>query len=49
MLIVFVPGPPREEYFEALAENARRGRTMTHEERAAFLAQHDQYMVDIPS
>lgn len=49
MLIVFIPGPPREEYFKALAENSRLGRTMTDEERTAFLARHDQYMVDIPS
>jgi mannose-6-phosphate isomerase-like protein (cupin superfamily) len=49
MLILFAPGKPREEYFKALAENARVGRTMTDEERTAFLAEHDQYMVDIPS
>jgi mannose-6-phosphate isomerase-like protein (cupin superfamily) len=49
MLILFAPGRPREEYFKALAENARVGRTMTDEERTAFLAKHDQYMVDIPS
>lgn len=49
MLILFVPGPPREQYFKALAENARVGRTMNDEERTAFLAQHDQYMVDLPS
>jgi mannose-6-phosphate isomerase-like protein (cupin superfamily) len=49
MLILFAPGRPREVYFKALAENARVGRTMTDEERAAFLAEHDQYMVDIPS
>jgi mannose-6-phosphate isomerase-like protein (cupin superfamily) len=49
MLILFAPGPPREEYFKALAENARSGRTMTDGERTAFLAEHDQYMVDIPS
>ena len=47
MLTLFVPGQPREEYFKALAENARVGRTMTDEERTAFLARHDQYMVDI--
>jgi quercetin dioxygenase-like cupin family protein len=49
MLILFAPGLPREEYFKALAENARVGRTMTDEERTAFLAEHDQYLVDIPS
>jgi mannose-6-phosphate isomerase-like protein (cupin superfamily) len=49
MLILFAPGRPREEYFKALAENARVGRTMTDEERTVFLAEHDQYMVDIPS
>jgi mannose-6-phosphate isomerase-like protein (cupin superfamily) len=49
MLILFAPGRPREEYFKALAENARVGRTMTDEERRAFLTKHDQYMVDSPS
>jgi mannose-6-phosphate isomerase-like protein (cupin superfamily) len=49
MLILFAPGPPREEYFRALAEDARAGRTMTDAERTAFLARHDQYMVDIPT
>ena len=47
MLILFAPGQPRERYFRALAEIARVGRTMTDEERTAFLAQHDQYMVGI--
>lgn len=46
MLILFVPGPPREVYFSALAEQARNGITMSAEERTAFLAEHDQYMVD---
>jgi mannose-6-phosphate isomerase-like protein (cupin superfamily) len=49
MLILFAPGRPREEYFRALAENARIGRTMSAAERTAFLARHDQYMVDLPS
>jgi mannose-6-phosphate isomerase-like protein (cupin superfamily) len=43
MLILFAPGAPRERYFEELAEIGWSGRTMTDDERAAFLARHDQY------
>lgn len=45
MLILFAPGPPREEYFTALAELAESGRKLTPEETTAFLAKHDQYMI----
>ncbi len=45
MLILFAPGAPRERYFQEAAELARSGRTLTDEERAEFLARHDQYMV----
>lgn len=45
MLILFAPGPPREEYFRATAELAATGRQLTPEERTEFLAKHDQYMV----
>jgi len=45
MLILFAPGAPRERYFEELAEIGRSGRTMSDEQRAEFLARHDQYMV----
>jgi quercetin dioxygenase-like cupin family protein len=45
MLILFAPGPPREEYFLEVAEMARTGRQLTQEERTEFLARHDQYMV----
>lgn len=45
MLILFAPGPPREQYFLESAEIARSGRTLTDEERTEFLARHDQYMV----
>ena len=45
MLILFAPGPPREQYFLESAEIARSGRTLTAEERTEFLARHDQYMV----
>lgn len=44
MLILFAPGAPRERYFEELAEIGWSDRTMSDEERAAFLARHDQYM-----
>jgi quercetin dioxygenase-like cupin family protein len=45
MLILFAPAPPREQYFKALAELIDSGRELTPEERAEFLAKHDQYMV----
>lgn len=46
MLILFSPGEPRERYFRALAEIRQRGRTMTEDEWAEFLAQHDQYSAE---
>jgi quercetin dioxygenase-like cupin family protein len=45
MLILFCPGAPRESYFEELAERIASGLDLGPEERAAFLARHDQYMV----
>ncbi len=45
MLILFAPGTPREKYFLESAEIAMSGRQLTDEERAEFLARHDQYMV----
>ncbi|MFI5254408.1 MAG: cupin domain-containing protein [Candidatus Limnocylindrales bacterium] len=45
MLILFAPGPPRERYFEELAELQASGRRLDDEERRAFLARHDQYAV----
>lgn len=43
MLILFVPGAPREEYFRALGEINSGNRAFTPEEWAEFLASHDQY------
>jgi uncharacterized RmlC-like cupin family protein len=43
MLILFAPGPPREKYFEELAEIGRSGRELTPEEWVALWARHDQY------
>lgn len=43
MLILFVPGAPREEYFRALGEIATSRREFTPEAWAEFLASHDQY------
>jgi mannose-6-phosphate isomerase-like protein (cupin superfamily) len=43
MLILFAPGPPREDYFRELAERIASGREYTDAERAEFLARHDQY------
>lgn len=42
MLLLFTPGGPREDYFETLAKLGAGG-TMTDDERAAFMAQHDTY------
>ncbi|WP_369243810.1 cupin domain-containing protein [Streptomyces sp. R41] len=42
MLLLFAPGAPREEYFERVAEMARRG----GEEFAEFLVRHDSFFVD---
>ncbi|MEV5880586.1 cupin domain-containing protein [Streptomyces sp. NPDC052101] len=44
MLMLFSPGAPREEYFERVAEFARRG----PEELKAFQVKHDSYFVDAP-
>jgi uncharacterized RmlC-like cupin family protein len=40
MLILFTPGAPREEYFEALA-NLAGGMEMSDEQRAEFFVRHD--------
>ena len=41
--ILFAPGGPREDYFAELAGTDRDGFDAGPEERAAFLARHDQY------
>jgi len=46
MLILFAPGIAREEYFRGLAEIAASGRKLSPDEMTAFLARHDQYMVE---
>ena len=43
MLILFAPGPPREEYFSELAEIRSAGRKLTDEEWIEVWARHDQY------
>lgn len=43
MLILFAPGEPRERYFRALAEMREAGTELSPDERAAFMAEHDQY------
>jgi mannose-6-phosphate isomerase-like protein (cupin superfamily) len=45
MLILFVPGAPREGYFEGLAELATSGREPTAEEMAEFYLRHDTFWV----
>ncbi|GAA2137505.1 cupin domain-containing protein [Streptomyces synnematoformans] len=42
MLMLFTPGAPREEYFERVAEMARRG----GEELKQFRIRHDSYFVE---
>lgn len=44
MLILFAPGAPREDYFETLADTARR-EAMNDEQRAEFFVRHDTYWV----
>jgi mannose-6-phosphate isomerase-like protein (cupin superfamily) len=44
MLILFAPGAPREDYFETLAR-VSHGKTMTDDERAAFMLRHDTFWV----
>lgn len=43
MLLMFAPGAPREEYFEALAANTPA--EMTEEQRADFYLRHDNIWV----
>jgi mannose-6-phosphate isomerase-like protein (cupin superfamily) len=44
MLLLFVPGAPREPYFEAIAERAA-GRRFSDEEWAEVLVRHDNHFV----
>jgi len=44
MLILFAPGAPREDYFETLADAARRD-AMDDAQRAEFFRRHDTYCV----
>ena len=44
MLILFAPGAPREDYFETLADAARR-EAMDEEQWAAFYDRHDTFWV----
>jgi mannose-6-phosphate isomerase-like protein (cupin superfamily) len=45
MLILFSPGAPREEYFEALAEISAAGRRLSDEDWADLYLRHDTYMI----
>jgi quercetin dioxygenase-like cupin family protein len=45
ILLLFVPGAPREAYFETLSDVAAGRRTMTGEEWAELFARHDNNMV----
>jgi oxalate decarboxylase/phosphoglucose isomerase-like protein (cupin superfamily) len=44
MLLLFAPGAPREDYFETLADAARRD-ALSDEERAEFFLRHDTYWI----
>ena len=46
MLILFAPAPPREAYFRELAERIASGRRFSDEDRAAFMARHDQFEIE---
>jgi mannose-6-phosphate isomerase-like protein (cupin superfamily) len=46
MLILFAPGPPREEYFRELTAIAAAGRTLTDDEWTELFARHDQYRAE---
>jgi len=45
MLILFAPGPPRERYFQELAEVFDAGRQLSDAEWTELWARHDQYAV----
>ena len=45
MLMLFVPGVPREKFFADLNEILTAGRTLSQEEWDEFFAQHDQFMI----
>jgi hypothetical protein len=45
MLILFAPGPPRERYFQELAEVADKRLELSREESIDLWARHDQYLV----
>ena len=45
MLLLFTPGAPREDYFETLADAARRA-AMTPEDWTEFFLRHDTFWVD---
>ena len=45
MLILFAPGPPRERYFQELADVFDSGRQLSESDWAELWARHDQYAV----
>jgi mannose-6-phosphate isomerase-like protein (cupin superfamily) len=45
MLMMSIPGAPREDYFAELARVAERGAELTPQEWTELYARHDQYMV----
>ena len=45
MLMLFVPGVPREKFFSGLNEIFASGRKLSQQEWDEFYAEHDQFMV----
>jgi mannose-6-phosphate isomerase-like protein (cupin superfamily) len=45
LLMLSVPGAPREDYFAEIAEIAAEGVQLTEQQWAELYARHDQYMV----
>ncbi len=45
MLLLFTPGAPREDYFETLADAARR-EAMGEDDWTEFFLRHDTFWVD---
>ena len=44
MLLLFTPGAPREDYFQTLADDARR-EAMTTDDWTEFFLRHDTFWV----
>lgn len=45
ILMILIPGAPREAYFEGLVEIGKSGHQATEEEMAKFFIRHDNYFL----